>query len=121
MSQIYKFGYNVNNKVTHIFIFIGARLIDIKDDIDLNNLFALEPENIIFKDIFSPDEIKIIKTENISLTFANEQIHLDDTIENIKNKIIKTTRNLNISFGFDIFPSPYSPQAISPLDGPTDK
>ena len=43
MSQIYKFGYNIENKITRIFVFIGARLIEKNNTINLNKLFSDEP------------------------------------------------------------------------------
>ena len=45
MSQVYKVGYNSNNKVTQIYVFIGARIVNLDSDINLNNLFELEPNN----------------------------------------------------------------------------
>ena len=57
MSTIFKFGYNVNNKVTQIYIFIGERIVNLKTDVNLNKLFQSEPNNDIFKDIFSPKEL----------------------------------------------------------------
>jgi len=99
MSTIFKFGYNVNNKVTQIYIFIGERIVNLKTDVNLNNLFKSEPNNDIFKDIFSPKELLEIKKESVELIFVNEQIHLDDTIETIKKKQIVAMKTNYLSFG----------------------
>lgn len=99
MSTIFKFGYNVNNKVTQIYIFIGERIVNLKTDVNLNKLFQSEPNNDIFKDIFSPKELLEIKKESIELIFVNEQIHLDDTIETIKKKLIVAMKTKYLSFG----------------------
>ena len=100
MSQIYKFGYNIENKITRIFVFIGARLIEKNNTINLNKLFSDEPKNKLFEDIFSPLELSNVKKSNTSIYFIDEQIHPDDTIETVKKKLIKAIiSELNISFG----------------------
>ena len=99
MSQVYKVGYNSNNKVTQIYVFIGARIVNLDSDINLNNLFELEPNNSIFNNVFSPQELVEIKENDIELIFVNEQIHLDDTIETLKKKLLIGAKNQVLSFG----------------------
>ena len=38
MSQVYKVGYNVNNKITKIYVFIGARIVNLSSDINFHSL-----------------------------------------------------------------------------------
>jgi len=99
MTQIYKFGYSVDNEIKQIYVFSGTRLSDEgSEDIELNELFAIEPKNPKFDDMFSQEELDEIKSKNISVIFINQQIHLDDTIETIKKKLMVSI-NPKTSFG----------------------
>ncbi len=85
MSDIYKIFQTVNNEIEGIYVFIGERLVG-KEDIDVNSLFGLEPENVIFQGIFSPEEQSLVEKDISKVVFVPDQIHLDDTIETIKKK-----------------------------------
>jgi len=92
MSSIYKVSRVINNKVASIIVYIGNiknndRKIDI---LELQNLFKTDPDNEIFKFMFSDNEIDKIKEDEINVYFSNDILHKDDTIETIKKKIIKT-------------------------------
>ena len=73
-------GIGVIDKIT---VFFG----DTYDD-TVNKLFLDEPENEIFKDVFSKSELAIITKQKIEVIFTNQRIYLDDSIETIKKKII---------------------------------
>ena len=66
---------NINGKIEKIIIFSGMT----------------KPLNT---DIFSNIELQYIQEETIEVLYSNQQIHTDDTIRNIKIKILKkpTTR-----------------------------
>ena len=90
MTHIYKFGHVINNELQSIVVFFGSKL-------SLNELFKNEPENKIFEGLFSPEEIHNIVEKNIPVKFIDDYIHLDDTIETIKKKLMIHTE-LNASF-----------------------
>jgi hypothetical protein len=91
MSEIYKIIHYTKN-VKKIYIFHPFR--DLKKS-DLTSLFASDPDSELFKDIISSTDMKLIKSNNISVKFCDSTIHIDDTIDIIKRKIIK-------EFDFDI-------------------
>ena len=89
MFDIFKLNYIVKDDIKKIYVFFGSRkLIDGENNVDPNQLYKIEPENPLFKNIFSEDETLNITTNNIDVVFVNLYIHLDDTIEDIKKKII---------------------------------
>ena len=72
-----------------ILIFFGEHdLNDGKKKIELRQLYSLEPENPVFNKVFSKEEIKNIKDKNIPIEFIDYKIYIDDSIEDIKKKII---------------------------------
>ena len=74
-NNIYKVNNLVNGRTDTIYVFYGENK-NIKNKTDL------------FNKVFTPDEIKKIKTEKINVQFSNQQIHYDDTIGTIKIKIL---------------------------------
>ena len=89
MFDIFKLNYIVKDDVKKIYVFFGSRkLKDGENDVDPNQLYKIEPENPLFKNIFSDDETTNIKNNNIDIEFVKLYIHLDDTIDDIKKKII---------------------------------
>ena len=88
MSDIYKIFQTVNNEIENIYVFIGERLVG-KEDIDIASLFNLEPENALFSDVFSHEELFIVNKDKTKVKFIKDQIHLDDTIETIKKKYLR--------------------------------
>ena len=97
MSGIYKVAYTNRNNIQKIYIFLGERLFDLKD-VDINELYSIEPENDIFQGIFSLDEQSYIEQYSPEIIFVNESIYYDDTIETIKKKIIKHAPDKAISY-----------------------
>ena len=99
MSEIYKICYIVDNKIEKIYVFFGHRhLTDGRHKIEPKDLFKKEPENPVFAHIFSEDEMKNISENSIDVIFSDEMLHLDDTVETVKRKIIKV---LDEEFSFD--------------------
>lgn len=92
MSRIFKLCYTTEVLVKKIFVFIGSRLVEYKSEYkmnDLDNLFKTNPTNKIFNGIFSPEEQLYISENSVDVVFCKEQIHLDDTIETIKKKLLR--------------------------------
>ena len=81
----FKISYSKNNEINKIYTFVGN---EIKDDVNLTELFKTDNKNKIFKSIFSQEELDIIEKDNIPVKFCNEKFHIDDTIQTIKKKII---------------------------------
>ena len=96
MTYIYKVGHIINNELKKIYVFYGSKTG--QDNKTLNKLFIDDPENIAFSDIFSPEEINTINKSSTLVIFVNDYIHLDDTIETIKKKIMMHT-DIKASFG----------------------
>jgi len=83
-QQIIKVNYiNKTSNIYSIFVFCGN--LDVKM---YENLFKTEPNNEVFKSIFREEELDNIQKLNIQVYFINEYIHLDDTIDEIKKKIV---------------------------------
>ena len=95
MTDIYKIIYLDKDNVKNLIVFYGKNNKD--DNKNLVELFNSDPENDLFKGLFSSQEINLITNKNINITFSDEIIYLDDTIETIKKKIIIELEN-NISF-----------------------
>ena len=92
MSNIFKLCYTTELLVKRIYVFIGSRIKLLSSDYEiseLDNLYKSSPTNQIFDDIFSLQEQQYIADNNVDIIFCNEQIHLDDTIETIKKKLLK--------------------------------
>lgn len=91
MTKVFKISYINKNEIKKIYVFLGEKEISdgSDEDIDLFDLFKREPSHPVFKKIFSPSEITIINENDIEVKFCKEQIHIDDTIETVKNKLIK--------------------------------
>jgi hypothetical protein len=87
----YKISYSKNDEIIKIYVFLGYKNYVNEEDIEINliELFSENPNDDIFKDIFTSEELKIIKEKNIPIKFCESKIHLDDSVETIKKKIIK--------------------------------
>ena len=64
-------------------IFLGD-----KGEIDVGELFTTDRENVLFQGLFSKDQMDMIITENIGVTFSKQKLYIDDTIETVKKKMI---------------------------------
>ena len=103
-ETIYKIAHIVNNKIKAMFVFIGNPIIDNKDkqkqkDKYLDSLFVKNPDHPVFTGVFTIEELSDINEYNITIKFIHERLHLDDTIEIIKKKLLLHVMNdLNCSF-----------------------
>ena len=85
---MFKVNYIVKDQIKKIFIFFGSHKIDDGvNKIDPNQLYKIEPTNPLFENIFSKEELDTIQKEKIEVELIEQYIHLDDTIETIKQKI----------------------------------
>ena len=73
------------NKTGAIYVFFGNDL----DVIDPEKLFAQDPTNAVFADIFDEYDLTEIKQKNINVIFLKQSIHIDDSIGVIKLKIFE--------------------------------
>ena len=89
---IYKVNHVINNNVIDtIYVFYGI-------NIDIDNpqeLFDRDPGNEAFSNVFNKEEFKTIqdKSNNIKVRFSKQQIHYDDNIGTIKQKIMREFSN----------------------------
>ena len=102
MTYIYKTGHVINNEIQTIFVFFGSNFTKDDSKTSLDELFKNDPENQIFNGIFTREEMSTIfntedKTAKIPVVFINDYIHLDDTVETIKKKVMMNT-TINASF-----------------------
>ena len=89
MDDIIKIYQQIDNvKYDKIIVFFGK-----SHDDKINELFVTEPTNEIFKDVFSEYELKMITDQKIQVTFTNQRIYSDDTIDTIKKKILSEYPN----------------------------
>ena len=85
---MFKVNYIVQDKIRKIYIFYGTHKIsDGVNKIDPNQLYKIEPTNPLFSNIFSKEELENIEKEQIEVELVEQYIHLDDTVETIKQKI----------------------------------
>ena len=83
-----------------MYVFIGKPPIksNIKK-LNLDNLFLQDSSNDVFASVFSPEEKADIIEYNTTVKFISERLHLDDTVEIIKKKILVHLMNeLHCSF-----------------------
>lgn len=99
MSKVFKISYINKNEIKKLYVFLGEKEISdgSDEDLDLFELFKREPSHPVFKKVFNSSEIDIINENDIEVKFCKEQIHIDDTIETVKNKLIKEFSE-NIAF-----------------------
>ena len=92
---MFKISHIQNGTVKAIYVFIGAQ----KNERDLNRLFQKNPADKAFAGIFTEEEMTDIRTNTIQVRFIHETLHLDDTIEIIKKKLMfHLMDDLNASF-----------------------
>ena len=73
-SPFYKLKHLVGETISHVYVFVG----------DTKKKYKKE-------DIFSPGELQEIKEQKTEVSFLEELIHKDDTIDIIKQKILMHT------------------------------
>jgi hypothetical protein len=85
-----------------LYVFYGD--VEYRNDegeiVNINELFASDPKNEFFKDIFSEYELNSIEETNIKVVFVPDRIYPDDSIETIKKKFLIYTRTtLRLTYG----------------------
>ena len=73
-TNIYKIKKLVNGNIDTIYVFNGRK--------------TTEPDEELFKQIFTDEENEYIKSERVSVKFSEQKIHFDDSIGTIKIKIL---------------------------------
>ena len=84
---------DISNKITHLFVFYKFTSIGISID-KLQSSFLSNPNNELFLNYFSIKELEQIKNNNIQVIFIDDYIHIDDSISNLKFKIINAVNKL---------------------------
>ena len=99
MSDIFKVSIlNRSNGIDKIYVFYGSKkLHDGASEVSPTEYFKMEPNSEPFENVFTREELESIATNSIDVKFVNISIRLDDSIEEIKRKIIMLLEN-NISF-----------------------
>ena len=85
--SIYKVFRVIDNIISEGYVYLGNN--DMYDASELNSLYEKEPNNIVFSKIMGEEFITMIEETPVKLTFLNEFIYDDDTIEIIKYKLMK--------------------------------
>jgi hypothetical protein len=92
-NPIYKVNYLSDiETIKSIHVFFGPNRLN---DEDMDDLFRRDPTNAIFIDentgqlIFTEVELKSIREKEIPVFFSELEIHYDDTIHNVKLKIVE--------------------------------
>ena len=99
MSEIFKVIHLNGENIERVFVFFGKpELNDGDNDVDPYQLYSLEPDNPVFNNVFNETEKNEIEKHKIPLEFIPYKIHIDDSIDDIKRKIILTFQK-KISFG----------------------
>jgi hypothetical protein len=82
-NSIYKVNHLVDNKIKSIYVFYGKKVeLDKKEKKE-------KKKEILFKDIFTSQEIENINQNNINVEFLDKSIYIDDSIGVIKTKILE--------------------------------
>ncbi len=93
MSNIYKLYHNTG-KIQKIYIFVGDLIFNENISIsELETLYTTDRDSKIINSIFFPDELQKIVKNKIEVIFVDDNIYNDDTIENVKFKLLKELRN----------------------------
>ena len=99
MSQIYKVAHLKNNEIETLYVFYGSKIEGVEYDSEkLKERFEADKKDILFKDIFAENLLDEITNKDINVVFVDMKIHLDDTIENIKTKMLYATGGKTFSF-----------------------
>ena len=99
MSQIYKVAHLKNNEIDTLYVFYGSKIEGVEYDSEkIKERFEADKNDELFKDIFTEDLLDEITKKDINVIFVDMKIHLDDSIQNIKTKILYATKGEGVSF-----------------------
>ena len=98
MSDIFKVSIlNRINGMDKIYVFYGSKkLHDGASEVSPTEYFKMEPNSEPFENVFTREELESIVENSIDVVFVNISIRLDDSIEEIKRKIIMILKHHNI-------------------------
>ena len=90
MSDIFKVSIlNRSNGIDKIYVFYcSKKLHDGASEVSPTEYFKMEPNSEPFENVFTKEELESINKNSIDVEFVNISIRLDDSIEEIKRKII---------------------------------
>ena len=89
MSKLYKIYHVTNEKILKLYVFIGKKQLDDGTKTEqLSELLKTNPEHELFPLIFDKQELTNIIENNILVEFVPLLIHVDDTIETVKRKLL---------------------------------
>ena len=89
MSNIFKIYYNFNNTNKFIYIFCKTFLEINKLSLEeLTNKYSSNSNDELFSDIFDEEDLNLLSEGSVPI-YIDENIYFDDTIENIKLKLLK--------------------------------
>jgi len=99
MPQIYKVAHLKNNEIETLYVFYGSKIGEVEYDSEkLKERFQADKNDILFNGMFTDKILDEITNKDINVIFVDMKIHLDDTIENIKTKILYATGGKSFSF-----------------------
>jgi hypothetical protein len=89
MPDIFKFGYTIDDVVSKVYVFAGALdEVSGKSPAELGEIMATEAGDTLLETLFTLPERTRMAGDGTTIVMVNGQIHLDDTIETIKRKLI---------------------------------
>ena len=89
MPDIFKFGYTIDDIVSKIYVFAGALdEVSGRSPTELVEFMATGAGDNLLETLFTLPERTRIAADKSEIVLVNGQIHLDDTIETIKRKLI---------------------------------
>jgi len=96
MSNIYKVYHNNDNCFSKVYVFAGSLIAnqEIGSIIALQKIYDNNPKAAIFNNLFSDDEVERINRCGTKVIFVDQEIHIDDTIETIKKKLMQNISEL---------------------------
>ena len=87
IEPIYKISHINRNRIQTIYVFCGKNYQQ-QPVAALDLLFVKNPTATIFADIFTPAELEEITENALAVQFIPDRLHLDDTLEIIKKKLL---------------------------------
>ena len=96
MSHIYKVYHNIDNCYPVVYIFAGSLIVNQSHSslVELQDAYDMNPGASEFNNLFSNSELETINRCSAKVIFLDEHIHIDDTIETIKKKLMKNIDDL---------------------------
>ena len=90
------FKLKSNSEIESIIVFYGNTYGD--SQYDFNEIYKKNKNSLKINEFFSEIEWNVINQQNIPIYFSELQIHIDDTLLDVKLKILKAYNELGLSF-----------------------